>query len=82
MATRRYAPHRPRSEVEARARSIRKLSALQKTGERYLFEISGYWHEGAVSSSIDELMVALKEGISDITAAMDEELLRNNEEDL
>ncbi|ODM46782.1 hypothetical protein A9320_24850 [Ruegeria sp. PBVC088] len=62
----------PRSEKDARARSLRKLKALEKRARSTLYEIAGFFEEGPVSADIDRGFTALK-------ASMDDEVDRAKE---
>lgn len=69
----------PRSIKDARARSRRKLKALEKRFHKDLLDIAGFFDEGPVSSDIDQLMIDLKAGVEAITASIDDEVLRDAE---
>jgi hypothetical protein len=72
----------PKSEREARARSIRKLKALRKRAVELLHPIAAFWDEGQVTTSIDMLLKAIDHGCDNITECMDEEILCHEEENI
>ncbi|BBU57417.1 hypothetical protein [Mameliella alba] len=69
----------PRSEKDARARSIRKLKALEKRARSTLYEIAGFFEEGPVSADIDRLLDDLSQGFTALKASMDDEVDRAKE---
>lgn len=61
----------PKSEKEAKARSMRKLKALKRRSEALLLEIAAYWDIGPVSSEIDQLLQDIETGAEAIVESMD-----------
>ncbi|MBW4708651.1 hypothetical protein KX928_12735 [Roseobacter sp. YSTF-M11] len=80
VSSMRRMPAQPRSEKEARARTVRKLKALKKSNSRYLNDIAGYWDEGPISGAIDGLFSDLDAAIDGVLEAVDEEIRRWAEE--
>lgn len=66
----------PRSVKDARARSRRKLAALERRAHEDLLQIAGFFDEGPVSTDIDMLLDAIVQGIEDLRASIDDEVLR------
>ena len=64
----------PRTEREARARTKRKLKALDRRARELLYECAAYWDEGQVGSDIDRLLEDLERGIEAINESMDEQI--------
>lgn len=66
----------PRSIKDARARSFRKLKALEKKARKDLLEIAGFFDEGHVSTDIDMLLDGLEERVESLKGSIDDEVLR------
>lgn len=64
----------PKSEREARARSIRKLRAVERRARTLLLEISVFWDEGQVTGQIDLTLDNLARDLGAIRECMDDEI--------
>lgn len=64
----------PRSEREARARSERKLRAIEKRTRILLLEIAAFWDEGQVTGQIDLTLENLDRDLGAIRECMDDEI--------
>jgi hypothetical protein len=64
----------PQSEREARRRTRRKLKALVRRADELVLEAAGYWDEGIVSSSMDMLLDAVKDGVAGVEEAMETQI--------
>ena len=64
----------PRTEREARARSERKLKAVERQARKHLLEIAVFWDEGQVTGQIDLTLDNLSRDIGAIRECMDEEI--------
>lgn len=64
----------PRTEREARARSERKLRAIEKKARQHLLEVAAFWDEGQVTGQIDLTLENLGRDISAIRECMDDEI--------
>ena len=64
----------PRTEREARARSERKLRAVEKKARDMLMEIAVFWDEGQVTGQIDLTLENLDRDITAIRDSMDAEI--------
>lgn len=74
----------PTTEREARARSRRKLKALERRAHDLLVGaggLAGLWDEGPVSSDVDQLLHDIFVGIEAIRESMDNEIARHEEEE-
>jgi len=80
MGSRKSAPRYPRTPNEARSRAKRKLAAIEVHAQRLCEDIAGYWDEGAITHEVDSLMETLRDGVLAVRSAMDEEILRLEEE--
>lgn len=65
----------PKTEREARARTERKLRAIQKRATDLLLEAASFWDEGQVTGQIDLTLENLGRDIDGIRECMDEEIL-------
>ncbi|MFV1530498.1 MULTISPECIES: hypothetical protein [unclassified Phaeobacter] len=72
----------PRSECEARARSERKLKAVERHLRKHLLEIAVFWDEGQVTGQIDLTLENLRTDIGAIRECMDEEIRVHEEMDV
>lgn len=71
----------PRSEKEARARSLRKLKSIEKHTRNKLLEIAAFWDEGQVTGQIDLTLEKLQRDLEGIRECMDEEIRAHGEEE-
>ena len=69
----------PRTEREARARSERKLKAIERHIRKHLLEIAAFWDEGQVTGQIDLTLGDLDRDIGAIRECMDEEIRAHEE---
>ena len=69
----------PKTVREARARTVRKLAAIESVALTHCFEICGYFDEGAITYQIDVLLDTLRENITAIKECIDYEIERQAE---
>lgn len=70
----------PKSEKDARARSLRKLKSIEKHARNKLLEIAAFWDEGQVTGQIDLTLENLERDLEGIRECMDEEIRAHEEE--
>lgn len=71
----------PRSERDARAKSIRKLNAIERHARKHLYDIASFWDEGRVTGTIDLFLDDLDTRIKDVRDQMDEEIQVHEEQE-
>lgn len=70
----------PKTEREARARSERKLKAIEKRARNLLLEIAAFWDEGQVTGQINLTLENMERDFGAIRECMDEEIRAHEEE--
>lgn len=71
----------PKTEKEARARSLRKIKSIEKHARTKLLEVAAFWDEGQVTGQIDLTLDNLQRDLEGIRECMDEEIRAHEEEE-
>lgn len=70
----------PKTEREARARSLRKIRSVERHARKMLLDVASFWDEGQVTGQIDLTLENLKRDLAAIHECMDEEIRAHEEE--
>jgi hypothetical protein len=70
----------PKTEREARARSLRKIRSVERHARKMLVHVAMFWDEGQVTGQIDLTLDNLQRDLTAIRECMDEEIRAHEEE--
>jgi hypothetical protein len=74
MAKRNHSARRPRTAIEARQWSQRKLAAIETHARQRCEEMMGFFDEGVVSTVLEDMLVDIANSVAEVLERLDEEV--------